>query len=104
MKKEKHNLDYCSGDPCSCNQPKQNKESWIKEFEKVWNKYPMGIIVEEEIKSFISQTIQNERLKMIEVLEELERADDLCGNGMSMQCGAENALSEAIQKLKNEEN
>ena len=36
---------------------KPKQPSWSEEFEKVWNKYPMGIIVEEDIKDFISQLL-----------------------------------------------
>ena len=74
---------------------KPKQPSWSEEFEKVWNKYPMGIIVEEEIKSFISKTIQAER-------EKWELENDNINKMDNYNAGYDKALSEAIKKLKDE--
>ena len=93
-KKEKHNLDTCTGDPCSCNP--LPKTSWEEEFDKEYghlqlNQWCVGfvtlVITEDRIKprfgngsdlsyltekliSFISKTLTSQREELIEEIQE----------------------------------
>ena len=74
-KKEKHNLDTCTGEPCSCRSTKT--PDWMVEFEKEFPKskqfqHYTQSLDRDRFKSFISKILTAQREELVEeILEKL---------------------------------